>query len=358
MQEPAGPLFIPKRVIFTPQALAYPLGARLWETFSARGIPVFKAAGQAAGRLIPGTTPAEVYREAKRTLVVGVRRISRFETCRPSADFQLPLVSSCPGLCRYCYLHTRFGRHPYLRVYANTEEILERAGRCVAERLPAVTSFEASAAGDPLPTEPYTGALKKAVEYFADLDGGRLRFVTKYTGVKGLLFARHGGRTRVRFSVNTEEVIRRWEGGTPSLKKRLEAAEAVAKAGYPAGFMIAPVFLLPGWQKAYGALLDRLAAAWRGWGVPEEIPAGGGEKEPSLTFEVVSHRFTGRAREAITEIFPGTDLPLAKEGRSFRFGQFGYGKYVYSPELIGEMKEFFRAEIARKFPFARLEYAV
>ncbi len=359
MEERVERQFVPARVIFTNEALAYPLGKKLWETFSGLGIPVIRTARQDVASLIPGATAREIYQEAKRTLAVGVRRGTRFETCRPSADYQLPLVASCPGSCQYCYLHTRFGRHPYLRAYVNIEEILARADRYIAERHPAITSFEAAASGDPLPLEPYTGALKTAIEHFASQDKSRLRFVTKYVNVGSLLAARHAGRTRTRLSVNLPGVIRKWEGGAPRLEERLEAVHALAKAGYPVGFLIAPVFLFADWQKAYGELLDRLAGEWRSWELPEETTVGeAGEKEPSLTLEIVSHRFTARAREAIREIFPQTSVPFEQECRSFRYGQFGYGKYVYNRELLNEMKAFFSEQIARKLPRARLEYIV
>jgi len=289
-----------------------------------------------------------------------VRSSNRFETCRPSADYQLPLVNSCPGRCQYCYLHTRLGKkHPYLRVYVNVEEILDRADRYIAGRLPEITTFEVSASGNPLPTEPYTGILKKVIEHFAGLDRSRLRLVTKYDNVDGLLQTRHGNHTRIRFSVNLPRVINNWEAGTPSLEKRIEAAHLLEQAGYPVGLLIAPVFLFQDWQAAYEELLDYLAAAWQGWGIPDTLTASEtGEKEPALTFELVSHRFTSRTREAVKEIFPFTKVPFDEDCRSFRLGQFGYGKYLYKSDLLKKMKAFFKEQISLKFPGARLEYIV
>jgi spore photoproduct lyase len=48
---------------------------------------------------------------------------------------------------------------------------------------------------------------------------------------------------------------------------------------------------------------------------------------------------TPRAKNRIREIFPKTTLPMTGENRRFRFGQFGYGKYVYMPELMQEIRE-------------------
>ncbi|HHY32061.1 MAG TPA: spore photoproduct lyase, partial [Firmicutes bacterium] len=64
-------------------------------------------------------TFAERFFLSKRTMVVLVWKRRDFQTCRPSAHYQLPLVSGCPGLCEYCYLNTNLGRTPYVKVYVN-----------------------------------------------------------------------------------------------------------------------------------------------------------------------------------------------------------------------------------------------
>lgn len=42
----------------------------------------------------------------------------------------------------------------------------------------------------------------------------------------------------------------------------------------------------------------------------------------------------------ILEIFPETTLPMNDEDRKFKYGQFGYGKYLYNKEDLTDMKEF------------------
>lgn len=48
-----------------------------------------------------------------------------------------------------------------------------------------------------------------------------------------------------------------------------------------------------------------------------------------ITFEFITHRFTKRAKNNIMELFADTELPLDETVRQFKFGQFGYGKYLY-----------------------------
>ena len=90
--------FVPRRVYFEEEALNYPLGKKIWEIFkddTAIEMQILKAKQRITN--IPGASPAEAYNEGKRTLVVGVRKTLDFQGCKPSAHFQLPLVT---GLCR------------------------------------------------------------------------------------------------------------------------------------------------------------------------------------------------------------------------------------------------------------------
>ncbi len=338
-------VFEPKRVIFEREALKYPLGEKLLRYFNKQGIETSCTASHNRVTSIPGKSRAEGYFEAKRTLVAGVRRTMDFATCKPSAHFQLPLATSCPGKCEYCYLLTNLGKKPYVRIYVNIEEILDAACGYIEKRKPEITVFEGAATSDPIPTEPYTGLLGRAIEFFGGQEYGRFRFVTKFTDVDSLLGLYHNGHTRFRFSINTGEVIKRYEHASPPLAKRLAAAKKVAAAGYPLGFLVAPIIAAEGWKESYRDLFKTAAAALNG-------------KVPDLTLEFITHRFTKRAKTAILELFPNTGLDLEEESRTFKFGQFGYGKYIYSKELFMEIKEYFSDLAQEFFPQAKVEYFV
>lgn len=340
------PGFVPRRVFFEQAALDYQLGKKLYDSFRELNVELKITGSHNRVTGIPGKTPLAGYVEAKRTLVVGVRRNLKFETCKPSAHYQLPLVTSCPGMCEYCYLNTTLGKKPYIRVYVNIDEILDRAGSYIKERAPEITVFEGAATSDPLPVEPWTGALRQVIEFFGREEYGRFRFVTKFTDLDLLLDARHNGHTRFRFSLNTDHVISRFERGTPRLAERVEAAARVAGAAYPLGFIIAPILVYTGWQEEYTELFRELQSALAS-GVPAD-----------LTFEFITHRFTARAKTNILDVFPETELPMDEEGRRFKFGQFGYGKYVYPQDVFTGVKEHMYQLAAGYFPQARVEYFV
>lgn len=343
--------FVPTRVFYEPAALDYPLGKRLVEGFRQMGIDISPTTSHNRVTGIPGKTPAAKYREAKRTLVIGVRRSEKFQSCKPSAHYQLPLVTSCPGMCEYCYLATTLGKKPYIRIYVNLEEILETASKLIEERLPEITRFEGAATSDPIPVERYSGSLKQTIEFFGRQPQGRFRFVTKYTDVDSLLDARHEGHTRFRFSLNCAEVVEKFEHGTPTPEERIIASGKVLQANYPLGFIIAPIFRFPGWQEAYRRLIEHTAQE-----LSKRAPSGWSSEE--MTLEFISHRFTSRAKANILGVFPNSALPMEEDVRKFKYGQFGYGKYVYQPEEILEMKEFFLEQAKIYFPEAQIEYFI
>jgi len=338
--------FVPKRAYFEPQALEYPLGEKLYKQLQDMGVHVETTGSHNRVTGIPGKTPQEAYREAKRTLVVGVRKGKEFASCKPSAHYQLPLNTSCPGMCEYCYLNTTLGKKPYLRVYVNIDEILNKAQKYITEKDPEITIFEGAATSDPIPTEYLTGLLKSTIEFFGRQPNGRFRFVTKFTDVEALLNARHNGHTRFRFSLNADTVIKGFEHSTPSMEERVEAAAKVAQADYPLGFIIAPIIYFPGWQKEYEMLFAAL---------DKQLPQ---QAREDLSFELITHRFTKRAKSNILDLFPKTNLPMDEDERKFKYGQFGYGKYIYQPETMEEIKEFLYEHLTAAFPAAKLDYFV
>jgi DNA repair photolyase len=213
-------------------------------------------------------------------------------------------------------------------VYVNVNEILEQAKEYVNRRKPEVTVFEGSATSDPVAVEPWTGSLQETIGFIASLDNTGFRFATKYGCVENLLKLEHKGKTEIRFSVNSAYVVKKFEAGTPPIERRLKAARETSLAGYPLGFLIGPIIHFPEWRREYSSLLNLTREH-----IPEGVP---------VSFELITHRFTKRAKSIIEQVYPDTEVPLDEKGRRFKYGQFGYGKYVYEKELMEEMEEFFR----------------
>lgn len=340
-------MFIPKRILFEKNSLNYEIGQNIYTFFKEnKNVEIIQLSNNKIKDNIPGEDIYNFYREGKKTLVVGIKKGMKFQSCKPSAHYQLPLISGCIGQCQYCYLNTNLGHKPYMKINVNINDILTQAQKYIEERLPDTTIFEGSATSDPIPIEPYANSLKHTIEFFSNSQSGKFRFVTKYTDVDTLLSINHSGNTEIRFTLNTDKVINHYENKTASLEKRLEACKKVILAEYPTGFIIAPVFLYDNWKQDYRNLLLGLKS-----NLPNNI------LHP-ITFEVISHRYTQRAKNIILDVFPDTALPMNNEERAYKYGQFGYGKYVYTKQDIAEIKDFFITEIDSIFENKIIKYII
>ncbi len=338
-------LYMPERVFFEPSSLKYPLGRHLFDKFSNTNVEIRQLPLNSMAKNIPGKTVREKYAQSKKTLAVLVKKITPLDTCKPSADYEFSLASNCPGNCEYCYLQTTQGQSPYLKIFVNLEEIHENILEHIRRSGNKLTVFETASLGDPLSLEHLTGSLAKTVEFFGTLENGRLRTVTKYDNVDSFLRLRHHGHTRFRFSLNARHVIESFEHNTSGFGERLDAAARIAAAGYPTGFILAPLMLYEGWKEQYLELLDGLKSRMPGFKTAEP-----------LTFELIQHRFTPTAKKYILERFPNTGLDLDESQRMLKWGRFGRYKYVYPREKAGEMKEYITGLIMERFPDAIVEY--
>jgi len=344
-EKKAGKLYMPERVFFEPGALNYPLGRELYSFFENKGIEILKVPARKVSSLIPGETEREKYARSKKTLVVAVKKGKKLDVCKPSADFEFYLVTNCPGNCEYCYLQTTQGYKPYLRTYVNLEEIFGTIKQHIAENNNQLTTFEVASAGDPLALEHITGSLGKTIEFFGNLDNARLRVVTKFSNIDTLLNLRHNGHTRFRVSINSRYVIKNFEHNTADFDERIEAASRIASAGYPIGFIVAPIMVYDKWKEEYTELFDRLK---------QQVDTGI-SPEP-VTFELIQHRFTPIAKNFILQRFPNTKLDMDESTRTLKWGKFGRFKYVYPRETARDIKEYISGLINERFPNGEIDY--
>jgi len=355
---PTVKLWRPKRVLVTAPAAEQPHSAEIIRRCEAAGVPDIRILPGNRITGLTGETERETYALAKSTLAVVVAPPGALkpQPIPPSADWRIDLARGCPAHCQYCYLAGSLAGPPLTRAYANLDDVLagvrSHLGRGTITsgtlaRGHEGTTFELSCYTDPLGIEHLTGSLAAAVsrvgsgEFGSDL---QLRFTTKFDAVDDLRSLRHGGRTRVRFSVNAAEVADRFEGGTAKMPARLAAMRALAQAGYPVGLTIAPVMPVPDWPAAYGRLLDDAAAALAG--VPDL----------DLTAEIITHRFTPASKDVLLGWYPQTKLEMDEDRRSQKRSKFGGVKYVYPRETMAEMRSWFTGELARRLPAARLLY--
>ncbi|HEX8358098.1 MAG TPA: radical SAM protein [Segetibacter sp.] len=339
--------WLPKRVVFTPEALAEPFGQSILKRVEKYNLPVEVMKNNRLTGL-RGETEKETYKIAKNTLAIVNAPPSAFKLrpIPPSADFQFHLAEGCPAHCQYCYLAGSLQGPPAIRVFANLPLILQNT---LNYQIPnKTTSFEASCYTDPLSIEHLTGSLAKTIEFFGKREDAHLRFVTKFDSVDPLLNIEHNGRTRWRISLNANPISSRLEGGTASIRSRINALRKLALpkeqggGNYPIGVVLAPIMPIPGWQEEYGQLFDQLEQYL-------DFPT-------DLTFELITHRFTPGSKEVLLGWYPNTALEMDETKRVEKRNKFGGTKYVYAPPAMNEMKQFFYGEIKHRFPEANVLY--
>ncbi|MCI3926647.1 hypothetical protein MO973_41385 [Paenibacillus sp. TRM 82003] len=347
----------PTTAYVTASAQAEPHGRAILDRLAAAGVEDVRLLSGDRLPSLRGADERATYAAAKRTLAVVTSPASkrRPSPIPPSADFAFPIAEGCPGHCQYCYLAGSLSGPPITRAYADLPRILAGLDDVVgtgtvtsgtAARGHEGTTFEASCYTDPLAVEHVTGSLSATIAHFGTHDFGgpvQLRLTTKYDDVDGLLDLPHGGRTRVRASVNVPGV-ERFEGGTARVPARLHALGRLARAGYPVGLTIAPIVPVDDWREAYGRLLADAAAELAG------VPG------LDLTVECITHRFTPRSKEVQLGWYPRTKLDLEESTRVRKHGRFGAVKFVYDAATTRELRSWFEQVLARELPAARYLY--
>ncbi len=351
----AARLWRPKRVLVTRSARDWERGRAIAHRAAALGAEVIELPNDRLVGVATGEGSAADYRLAKSTLAVVVASAAkrRLQPIPPSADWRFDLAEGCPAHCQYCYLAGSLSGPPITRVYANVDEILgglaDYVGRggvtsASAERAAEGTTFEASCYADPLGVEHLTGSLGEAVRFFGRWDAEvGLRFTTKFGDVESLLGLDHGGRTRVRMSVNAPRLIR-FEGGTSPLAARLRGLGRLAHDGYKVGLTVAPIQPVENWREGYAALFAMAA---------QELAGAPGL---DLTAELITHRFTPKSKGVLTTWYPGSTLEMDEEKRSRKLTKFGSVKHVYPAALMKEMRAEITRLLAQHLPAARILY--
>jgi spore photoproduct lyase len=332
-------LFIPDVAYIDPKIHKYEATKKLIEYLENFNVPIVNSKKV----IIEGGSPEKNYAIAKKTILFTVNGQKKLVSCRPSADYQFSLSSSCPANCEYCYLQTTQGEKPFMKIFLNIEGILEVIQNYIDDNKPNITSFECASITDPVALEHLSGNLAKCIEFFGKSLNGRLRLVTKFDDVEPFLKLRHNNHTKFRFTLNSRYVINNFEHNTSSFCERIAAVKKIALAGYPIGFIIAPLMIYDNWKEEYKELFESLKIALEGYS--EEI-----------SFELIQHRFTKAAKKLIVQRFTNTALDLDEDNRLLKWGPYGKFKYVYKKSDSDSIRDYISKLINDNFSEAVIEY--
>ncbi|MBU3154746.1 spore photoproduct lyase [Clostridium estertheticum] len=332
-------LFIPDIAYIDPKLLKYEESKGTIKYLEELKVPIVNSKKV----VIDAGSPEKNYVTAKKTVLFTTNGQKKLVSCKPSADYQFSLSSSCPANCEYCYLQTTQGEKPFMKIFLNIEEILENIQTYIDSNLPSITSFECASITDPIALEHLSGNLKKCIEFFGRSENGRLRLVTKFDDVDPFLKLKHNKHTKFRFTLNTPYVIDNFEHNTSSFKERIGAVKKIATAGYPIGFIIAPIMIYDNWKLEYKELFETLKIALANY-------------KDEVSFELIQHRFTKAAKELIVQRFKNTKLDMDEEKRVLKWGPYGKFKYVYKKPESEEIKNYISELINNNFDLAIIEY--
>jgi len=181
--------------------------------------------------------------------------------------WQLVVAGGCPYRCAYCFLQTVpwFRFHPdelYGLVYTNVDDMVAEITKWLADPSPKMMI-----AGELQDGLVFDAAYKKMtgtplthriVPLFAAQKKHRLIFLTKSTQIQYALELPPSPQVVFSWSVNAEEIGKRWEHGAPIPSERFSAAEKMKKAGWPIRFRLDPMIPYPDWKRGYSEAIKRI----------------------------------------------------------------------------------------------------
>jgi len=179
--------------------------------------------------------------------------------------WELNWAYGCRFECEYCYLQGTFRGNkeprprPLNQVFTALDEFFkDHRGK------PQILN-----SGELTDSLVYPDRIKLISDKFEQQSEHKLLILTKSSNVKPLL-DRPRKQTVFSFSLNANEVWRRWEHKTPPPIQRIEAAKAAAEIGDEVRVRIDPIFPIENWQAEYEDLVYSIFSEF----TPERITLG------------------------------------------------------------------------------------
>ncbi len=164
---------------------------------------------------------------------------------------------NCPLDCSYCLLQN-YLNHPLIRVYVNTEEMLQELEGRLQRLGSTVLRVGTGELTDSLALDRYTLLSGELVPLFARYPTAALELKTKTAEIDSLGRLEHRGRTVISWSLNTPRMIAGEEWGASRLEERLLAARRCSDWGYPVGFHFDPLVWYAGWESEYRETVQQM----------------------------------------------------------------------------------------------------
>jgi spore photoproduct lyase len=158
------------------------------------------------------------------------------------------------------------------------------------------------------------------IPVFARQSRHQLVFLTKSTEIEHAFALPPTRQVVFSWSVNAEEVAQKWEQGAPLPSQRFDAAERMARGGWPIRFRLDPMVPYPGWKHGYAAAIEHIN------GLNPEMVTLGALRATSYRALRNAAKANGRRESIFEYLTEGKDpsgfkyrIPFEKQVDMFRF---------------------------------------
>lgn len=173
---------------------------------------------------------------------------------------ELKWAYGCPFDCAWCYLKGTFRFQPTgtRPVFKDLDKV-ELHVRWFLEEASNPEILNTGEIADSLMGEGLSNPFSKfIISLFETQNKHKVLFVTKSDNIKHLLEINPHNQVVISFSLNADEVAKRWEKGAPSVNRRIEAGRKLSQAGYEVRVRIDPMVPISDWKAHYVNLVDHI----------------------------------------------------------------------------------------------------
>lgn len=166
-------------------------------------------------------------------------------------------TQNCPLGCTYCILQFYINQ-PGITIYTNFDDIFSELQKKLKSQPDRLIRIGTGELGDSLALPGSRLFAKEAISFFADVPNALFELKSKTANVEEFLSIRSNGHTVFSWSLNPQEIIKKEEIGTASVRERLSAALKAENKGFLLGFHFDPILHYPDWRNLYSNLIDQL----------------------------------------------------------------------------------------------------
>lgn len=169
--------------------------------------------------------------------------------------FYASSVMGCLYDCDYCYLQ---GLYPSANtvLFVNLEDAFEQLRPYLGKDTLVATSYDT----DTMAIESLTHQTLRWLEFAVEHEHLHLEIRTKSANFKALKNTTPSPRVTLAWTLSPQEIINTYEHATPSLEKRLNAAEEAIAAGWNVRLCIDPVIYTENFDILYPKLIETIFA--------------------------------------------------------------------------------------------------